>query len=89
MADTSTITVRTSTNVAQKIAALAQAMDRSRNWVVEDALKQYLDLQAWQVEGIQAAQRSLEKGEGIAHEQVMAELDALVEEQAERAEPKP
>ncbi len=88
MADTNTITVRTSTSVAQKIAALAEAMDRSRNWVVEDALKQYLDLQAWQVEGIKTAQRSLEKGEGIPHEQVMAELDALVEEQAEQAEPK-
>ncbi len=87
MADTSTITVRTSASIAQKVAALAEAMDRSRNWVVEDALKRYLDLQAWQVEGIKAAQRSLEDGEGIPHEQVMAELDAIVEEQSEQVEP--
>lgn len=80
MADTSTITVRTSNDLAQQIAALAQAMDRSRNWVVEDALKQYVDLQTWQVAGIKAAQASLEAGESLAHEQVMDEMDALVEE---------
>ncbi len=49
--------------------------------------ERYLDLQAWQVEGIKAAQRSLEDGEGIPHEQVMAELDAIVEEQSEQVEP--
>ena len=51
----------------EKISSIAQAMDRSRNWVIEDALKQYIDQQAWYLEGIQQAQASLGAGQGIPH----------------------
>jgi predicted transcriptional regulator len=62
-----TITIRTDPDLAGKIAALALAMDRSRNWVIEEALKQYVEAQMWQIEG-------------ITHEQVMAEAEALLSE---------
>ena len=58
-----TITIRTKSNTVEQITAIAEAMDRSRNWVIEDALKQYIDQQAWYLEGIQRAQASLEVGE--------------------------
>ncbi len=77
----STITVRTNPEVSAKIAALAQAMDRSRNWIIEEALKQYIETQAWQIEGIKQAQAALAQGEGIPFEDVMDEMDALIEEQ--------
>ena len=38
-------------------------------------------------EGIKTAQKSLENGEGIPHEQVMAELDALVDDKSEQIDP--
>lgn len=72
------ITIRTDTELADKVAALATAMDRSRNWVIEDALRQYVETQAWQIEGIKEAVASLDRGEGIPHEQVMDEMDALL-----------
>jgi predicted transcriptional regulator len=74
------ITIRTEPEVVEKLSALAKSMDRSRNWVIEDALKQYLEQQARYVEGIEQAMASLERGEGIAHEDLMAELDTLIEE---------
>jgi predicted transcriptional regulator len=74
------ITIRTEPEVVEKLSALAKSMDRSRNWVIEDALKQYLEQQARYVEGVQQAMASLERGEGIAHEDLMAEMDALIEE---------
>lgn len=77
MADTS-ITIRTDPELAAKVAALATAMDRSRNWVIEDALRQYVEVQAWQIEGIKEAIASLDRGEGITHEQVMAEMEELL-----------
>jgi len=77
MADTS-ITIRTDPELAAKVAALATAMDRSRNWVIEDAIRQYVEVQAWQIEGIKEAIASLDRGEGIPHEQVMAEMEALL-----------
>jgi len=75
-----TITIRTDPELAGKLAAIASAMDRSRNWVIEEALRQYVDTQMWQIEGIKAAIASLDKGEGIPHEQVMADAQALLDE---------
>ena len=75
---TQTITIRTESNTVKKIGAIARAMDRSRNWVIEDALKQYIDQQAWYLEGIQQAQASLEAGKGIPHEELMAEISELI-----------
>lgn len=71
-----TITIRTDSELAEKIATLASAMDRSRNWVIEEAIKQYVQAQMWQIEGIKAAISSLDNGEGVPHEQVMAEAEA-------------
>lgn len=84
MADIS-ITIRTDPELATKVAALATAMERSRNWVIEDALRQYVEAQAWQIDGIKAAIASLDKGEGIPHEQVMAEMEALLSGHATRS----
>lgn len=75
-----TITIRTDPELAGKLAAIASAMDRSRNWVIQKALRQYVDTQMWQIEGIKAAIASLDEGEGIPHEQVMAEAQALLDE---------
>ncbi len=76
----STITVRTDPDIARQITALAEAMDRSRNWVIEDALKRYIAEQRWQIEGIKDALDSLDHGEGIAHETVKARMAARLEE---------
>ena len=74
------ITIRTEPEIVERLSALAKSMDRSRNWVIEDALKQYIEQQARYVEGVEQARSSLERGEGIAHEDLMAEMDALIEE---------
>ena len=63
-----TITIRTEPEVAEKIGALAKAMDRSRNWVIEDALKHYIQDQEWQIKGIRQGIQSLDSGQGISHD---------------------
>ena len=80
------ITIRTEPDIVEKLSALAKSMDRSQNWVIEDALKQYIEQQARYVEGIEQARASMERGEGIAHEDLMAEMDALIEEKAREHE---
>ena len=57
------ITIRTESEIVEKLSALAKSMDRSRNWVIKDALKQYIEQQGWYAEGIKQAQASLERGE--------------------------
>ena len=80
-----TITIRTDPQIEERINELAKAMDRSRNWIVEDALKQYLECQAWQVEGIQKAQSSLQQGEGIPYEEVFNRLQGKINRQVKAA----
>jgi predicted transcriptional regulator len=81
-----TITVRTDPEIAAQIASLAEAMDRSRNWVIEDALRQYIETQSWQIEGIKQAQASLARGEGASFDGVMADMDTLIEQKAQERE---
>ena len=73
-----TITFRTDPELVRKITAIAATMDRSLNWVIQEALRQYVDAQLWQIEGIKEANGSLDAGEGVPHEQVMAEAEALI-----------
>jgi predicted transcriptional regulator len=73
------ITIRAAPELVEQIGALATALDRSRNWVIEDALKQYLAQQTWFLEGIRQAQASLDQGEGMPHEALMAEVEELLE----------
>lgn len=73
-----TITIRTSHQLKNRLAALAKATERSRNWLIEEALKQYIDAQAWQIEGIKAAQKSLSQGNCHTYEDVMSDLEARI-----------
>ncbi len=54
---------------------LAKATGRSRGALAEEALAQYLDVQAWQIAGIEAAIEQADAGEpGIEHERMSAWL---------------
>lgn len=54
-------TVRVDPEKQHRIDTLAQATDRSRNYVVNQAIDHFLELQSWQIarieEGIEAAER--------------------------------
>jgi len=70
----STITIRTSAEILTAITKLAESMNRSRNWVIEAALSNYLDTQAWQVEGIRKALAQADADELVSHEDVFSDL---------------
>jgi predicted transcriptional regulator len=52
MKPTEPITIRTAKETISEIDAIAASMDRSRNFVVNQALRQYLETNAWQLERI-------------------------------------
>lgn len=83
-----TITIRTDPQIEEQLNAVAKAMERSRNWVIEEALKQYLATQAWQIEGIIQARQSLAEGAGIPFESVMADLQARIDHTMKARRPK-
>ncbi len=71
---TSPITIRTAKEVVTEIDALAHALDRSRNYVINQALRHYLEANAWQVERVQAGLADMAAGRVHAAEDVHAEI---------------
>ena len=71
-------TVRISPEKQRQLDALAQVLDRSRNWVVSAAINQYLDVQAWQIAQIQHGVAEADRGELVPHEEVLAEARAKI-----------
>ncbi len=52
---TEAFTVRTDSKKVKQLDKPAKQQDRSRNYLVNQAIEQMLEMQAWQVEGIKAA----------------------------------
>ena len=65
-----TMTLRLDDETHRRLERLAQATSRSRAWLAGDALNQYLDLQEWQVKGIEQAITQAEAGDLVPHEVV-------------------
>ena len=73
---TEPITVRTAKAVVAEIDALATATDRSRNYIVNQALKQYLEANAWQVERIEDGLAEARAGRVRPAEEVFSAIAA-------------
>lgn len=65
-----TFTVRVDTRVKNRLEKLAKSTARSRSFLAAEAIEEYLKANEWQVAGIKAAMSSLERGEGVRHEEV-------------------
>jgi predicted transcriptional regulator len=65
-----TFTVRVDSNVKKRLERLAESTGRSRSYLAAEAITEYLDVNEWQVAGIKRAVTSLDRGEGIPHQQV-------------------
>jgi len=79
---TEAFTIRAETDIVHKLDDLAGSLDRSRNYLVNQAIKAYLETHAWQVEKITQGIAAADRGELIAHEDVMREMDDLIERKA-------
>jgi RHH-type rel operon transcriptional repressor/antitoxin RelB len=65
-----TFTVRVNNNAKRRLERLAKSTGRSRSFLAAEAINEYLDVNEWQVAGIKRAMASLDRGEGVPHEQV-------------------
>ena len=53
-------------------------LDRSRNWVVSEAIDQYLDVQAWQMEQIRHGIEEADRSDLVPHDEVSTEARAKI-----------
>lgn len=59
---TENITVRMQPKTSKRLEAIAAREDRSRNWLINQAIEDYLDLYEWQAEKIRQRLARAEKG---------------------------
>lgn len=67
---THTLSLRVDDELSERLERLSHATDRSRSYLTQEALREYLELHEWQVEGIKAALSQVEAGKTVSHENV-------------------
>ncbi|MGO9686908.1 MAG: CopG family ribbon-helix-helix protein [Beijerinckiaceae bacterium] len=83
-----TFTVRVEPEVKKRLEKLAKTTGRTRSFLAAAALNDYLDANEWQVAGVKRAIASLDRGEGIPHNQVKDWVNSWGRKR-ERPAPKP
>ena len=79
MARTEAFTVRTEPEIVHQLDDMAESLDRSRNYIVNQALKEYLHHHAWQNEKINQDTAAADRGELVEHEDVMHEMETIAQ----------
>ena len=67
-----TMTVRLSEDVKQRLDKLAKSTDRSRSWLAADAIAGYLEMQEWQIAEIEQGIRDADAGDFASPAEVAA-----------------
>lgn len=67
---TEAFTVRADAAIVKRLDLLAAQLDRSRNYLVNMALEEFLDLQAWQIEKVQTGIAAAERGDFVPDEEM-------------------
>lgn len=72
--------VRLEDSLSSKLDALAASMERPKAWLIEQAIRSYVQEQSWQVKAIEEAitEYGSGKGEVVPHEQVMEQLEGRI-----------
>jgi predicted transcriptional regulator len=65
-----TISFRLDPEKLEALDAIAKAMERDRTFVLNEAVRSYLDIQEWQMDHIKAGLDQAERGELIDHPEV-------------------
>lgn len=76
MSDSTLISVRVPEKVARRLAALAEAIDRSKSYVAAQAIEEYLDLQEWQIKAIRQGIADADRGKLMDHSEALKILGA-------------
>ena len=78
MSETTTISIEVSTATAEQLETLARSTNRSPAALARQALDQFLEVEAWHAAAIDEAIAEADAGGPfIAHEDMVAYLDAL------------
>ena len=72
-----TLSVHVDAETYQEVSRLAEHLDRSRSWIVGEAIAPYLEHQAWLVASTKQAQQQVRDGSVDLVDHAAAETDIL------------
>ncbi len=70
--DTTTLTLRVPSEMKEQLDKLANATHRSKSYLAGEAIRQYLDLEAWQIDEIQQALKEADANDFASDDEVDA-----------------
>lgn len=79
MPASTTMTIRISPDVKDKLGRLAQGTRRSRAFLVSEAVEAYVDRELEILDGIQRGLADVVAGRMVPHDEAMAELQAVID----------
>jgi predicted transcriptional regulator len=71
MSKSSPVSVRLDSALNDQVSEIADALDRPRSWVIEQAIKDFVALQQWQVAAIDEGLAAADAGRTVTHEAVV------------------
>ena len=71
----STVSIRTTAEMLSQFSSLSESTGRSCNYLINQAMKEYLDREEWQIRSIRQALAEAEAGD-FATDEDLAALDA-------------
>jgi len=72
MNKTAPVSVRLDPGLNDRVTAIAAALDRPKSWVIEQAVRDFVAMQEWQLAAMDAGIRAADAGRTVAHEDVVA-----------------
>ncbi len=75
--DKHTVSFRLDAEKVDTLDTLAEALDRDRSYLLNEAVAAYLDAQQWHIDQIKAGMRQADAGDLIDHGQVRKQIRGL------------
>lgn len=71
----SVMSVRLPDEVEQQLGQLAQSTGRTKSWLANQAIQDYLAREAWQIAEVEAALREADAGDFVLEKEMMAKFN--------------
>jgi predicted transcriptional regulator len=66
------VSIRLEPEVNEQVTSLASILDRPKSWVIEQAVKDYIVVQQWQLSAIDEGIQAADAGRLVSHDDVSA-----------------
>jgi predicted transcriptional regulator len=79
MTASTTMTIRVSADVKEKLGQLSRNTSRSRSFLAAEAIATYVDRELLIIEGVLQGMADVDAGNVVSHEEARAEVNALID----------